>query len=201
MAWVSGPFAIVAAVLLVGGVLKVRAPGPARAVLVALGVPAPGAVAAAAGPAEVALGAGALLVGSRALAAAVTAAFALFAVVVGLVLGRRPSGGERGGPADVASCGCFGRLSARPSPVHLAGDAVAAVVAAGAAIAGAPAAFEVLRRSAPADALVFAALVALGTGLAVAVLTVLPETAGAARPAPAAPRAFAVTTAPERSAP
>src|SRR6185503_6810618 len=121
MAWVSGPFAIVAAVLLVGGVLKVRAPGPARAVLVALGVPAPGAV------------------------AAVAAAFALFAVVVGLVLGRRPSGGERGGPADVASCGCFGRLSARPSPVHLAGDAVAAVVAAGAAIAGAPAAFEVLR--------------------------------------------------------
>jgi hypothetical protein len=177
MGWASGPFAIVTAVLVVGGVFKVHAPHPARETLAALGVPAPGVVARLSGPAEIALGAGAFLAGSRPFAAAVAAAFVVFTAVIGVQL-RRPGGAT-------ASCGCFGRLSARPSALHLAANAVLALVAAGAAVGDVPAPLALVRSAGPGEGLVTVGVVALATWLTVSVVTVLPATLAVARRGPA----------------
>ena len=126
MTLLLAPFAVATAVLLVGGAFKVREPAPAGEMLAAVGVPRADAVARLSGPVEIALAGAAFLVGGRVLAGAVAAAFALFAVLV--LVAMRAAG-------PVASCGCFGRLSGRPSGVHVAVNTGLAVVAAAAALA------------------------------------------------------------------
>jgi hypothetical protein len=189
MAWGYGPFAIVTTVLLVGGVFKIRDPRAARDTLAALGVPRPGLVARLSGPIEIALGAVALLSGSRLAAGAVGAAFLVFTLMVGALL--------RGGVS--ASCGCFGRLSARPSAVHLATNAAMALVAIGAVAVDVPAPLPaVLSSTAPAETVLLLALVGLATALVVGALTVLPATLElVGRPGGSGVRRFGLTSATE----
>src|SRR5690606_36022017 len=91
-------------------------------------LPASTPAARALGLGEVALGATALVVGTWA-AGLVAAAYLAFALLMArlVLLG------------DAApSCGCFGRLSARPTWVHVSADAGAAAVAAAGALSGVP---------------------------------------------------------------
>jgi hypothetical protein len=175
MVSVTGPLAIAAGVLVIGGVLELRDTRPARDALFSLGIPVPGLVARLTGPAEVGLGVAALWVGGRLAGVAVAASYTAFAVVLGLQLRH----GER------RSCGCFGRLSTRPSPAHAVIDAGLAMVGAVAVVADPPG-LALLIEQAPSvlDGVVLAGLVALAAGLLVAVLTVLPATRQAGRPDP-----------------
>jgi hypothetical protein len=171
MGWASSSFAIAAVVLAVGGAFKLGDRTVTRRTLTGLGVPGAGPLSVLAGPAELGLGAGAAVLGSPPAAAAVALAFALFAVLVARQLRR----------GEAVSCGCFGRLSAPPTPVHLAADVFLALSAATAAALGdAPGLVSPGR--ALGETVATAAVVALAAALVVAVLTVLPAALVAARP-------------------
>ena len=82
------------------------------------------------------------------------------------------------------SCGCFGRASAPPSAVHVTVDAVAAAIAALAAVTVAPG-FIGMRPDLPGAGVAYLLVVAVAVGLAVALMTALPEALTAARRVPA----------------
>jgi len=165
---------VVAGILAVGGVAKLRGPEATVPMLQALGLPASPALARLLGLLEVAVGLTAFLVGGRVLAAAVAVLFAVFTVAV---LRLRAGG-------DAVSCGCFGRSSAPPTMVHVVVDAVAAAAAVAAAVIDAPG-FWSMRPDLPAGGVPQVLLTALAVWLGVAVLTVLPEALVAARRVPA----------------
>jgi hypothetical protein len=187
MVWVTGPWAIAAAVLVIGGLLSLRDSRPARDVLVALGVPAAGLVAHLAAPAEIAVGGIALLKGGWLAAVPVAVAYLAFVVVLATLLRR----------GDRSSCGCFGRLSTRPTRLHLAVDTMLAVVAVAAVAADPPGLLDLMEQ-APSmfEAGLLVGVVVLAAVLTVVVLTVLPATAEAARPDEPAVPAFAVRSTP-----
>lgn len=165
-----GPLAVVAAALVVSGGFKLRDPAPTGDMLVAFGLPRSPALGRALGLVEVALGVAALVLGTWA-AAGVAAAYLLFTAMMArlVLLGD-----------DAPSCGCFGRLSAKPTWVHVAADAGAALVAGTAAATGVPGLGEVLGDT-PLGGAVLVGFVALGTWAMVAVLTLLPDTLAAVR--------------------
>lgn len=173
---VAGPLvSVLAAVLVMAGAGKLRAPAAAADALRSAGLPAGATPARLVGATEAGIGAVVLVAPSRpalGLTAALYAALAAFA----LRLLRAPE------PA--ASCGCFG-ADAPPSPLHAAFDAVAAVVAAAAAL-GPPPGLPELAARAPLPGV---ALVA-GCGAAAYAVTLvlgrLPEAVAAYRPRGAA---------------
>ena len=181
-----GFFAVVSTTLAVGGGFKLRDARPTAQMLRSLGVPAAGPLARISGPVEVTLGLAGLLLAGRAVAAGVALLFAAFAAMTARLV--------RGDGA--VSCGCFGRLSARPSPVHVALNGAMAAGAATAAVLDVPAVVPTALAPDGGGPLVLAG-VALAAWLAVAVLTVLPDTLDAARrrPAPPAVREFALVGA------
>lgn len=119
MSPLAGPFMAAAALLAVGGLPKLRRPGPTARALSAMRLPASSLVVRVLGAVEVVIAAGALLRGDRVFAALVAASYVGFTVVVGIAL-------LRGGA--LSSCGCFGRADTPPTRTHLAVSAAAAVV-------------------------------------------------------------------------
>jgi len=174
----------VALVLAVGGVYKLRDPAPAASMLASLGLPASPVLARASGAVELVVGVGAVALGGRLAAAVVALLYLLFAAMTARLMSA--------GDASV-SCGCFGRLSAPPSSLHVVANLVAAAVALAAAIVDVPG-IAALSDEPATEAATFGALVLLGTWLFVMVITVLPDTLGAARrtPATSAVREFAL---------
>lgn len=144
---ITAVFALAAALLVYAGAVKSVSPRePARTR--ALGL------------AEVAVGATALTVGGRVLAAAVAAMYAAFAVYVVLAIRR---GAE--------NCGCFGaEEDTPPSPRHVAIDGVLAVGAGVAAVAGTAAPVEVALHT-PFRGVLYAVFVITATGMTAAALT------------------------------
>ena len=155
----SGLFGMVAVVLVVSGVAKLWSPTGFVDLLRALGVTVPRAVGQVVGALEVTVGLVAVVVGGRAVAAAVAVLYGVFAVAV--VLARR---------AGAPSCGCFGAVSAPPSAVHAVVNVASALVAAAAAALGAPSLLDVLRAQ-PLVGLPFLTFVLLGAALVVVVDT------------------------------
>jgi uncharacterized membrane protein YphA (DoxX/SURF4 family) len=170
----GGLLGVVAGILAVGGLAKLRGPEATVPMLRALGLPASPLLARALGLVEVAVGVAALLLGGWALAAAVAVLFLVFTIAVL----RLRAGGE------AVSCGCFGRSSAPPTMIHAVVDAVAALVAVAAAVTDAPG-FLSMRPDLPAVGLPQLGLTVLAVWLGVALLTVLPEALVAARRVPA----------------
>jgi hypothetical protein len=164
---------VVAGVLAVGGVAKVRDPEATVPMLRALGLPGSTVVARLLGLVEVGVGVAAFLFGGRALAIAVAVLFAVFTLAI---LRLRADGAA-------VSCGCFGRSSAPPTLVHVAVDLVAALVAVAAAVVDVPG-FVSMRPDLPAAGVPQLGLTALAVWLGVALLTVLPEALVAARRVP-----------------
>jgi len=170
----GGLLGVVAGILAVGGVAKLRGPEATVPMLQALGLPASAVMARLLGLVELGVGVASFLVGGRALAAVVALLFLGFTVAV---LRLRAGG-------DAVSCGCFGRSSAPPTLVHAVTDLICAAVATAAAVAAAPG-FLSMRPDLPAAGIPQLLLTALAVGLGVAVLTVLPEALVAARRVPA----------------
>ena len=153
--------------LVVAGVAKLSRPAPGVADL--LGFRAPTTLVRLVGGSEVAIGVAALLVGGP-LAWAVGLLYASFAVVV-----------LRAVLAQARSCGCFGRLDAPPSWVHVGGNLALAAVSFVAAAAGGgapvPAVVQQINDS-PVVGLALAAEIIVVAGLSLVCFTALPEALG-----------------------
>lgn len=167
MSVLSAIHASAAVLLVVAGAAKLSR--PAHGVADLLGFRAPTPLVQVVGASEAAVGIAALLVGGPT-AWAVGVLYACFAVVV-----------LRAVLAGASSCGCFGRLDAPPSWVHVLGNlALAGVsfVAASAASPPVPAIAQTINDH-PAIGVALAVEVALMAGLGLATFTALPEALGA----------------------
>lgn len=168
MSVVSALHASAAVLLVVAGAAKLWSPSHGVADL--LGFRAPTPLVQLVGGSEVAVGVAALVIGGWA-AWAVGLVYASFAgIVVRAVL------------ADARSCGCFGRLDAPPSWIHVVGNlalAAVSVAAAGSGTGGAAVPTivqEITDR--PTVGVALAIEVVLLAGLALALFTALPEALG-----------------------
>jgi uncharacterized protein YjeT (DUF2065 family) len=113
-------FLATCALLIVAGILKLRAPESARATLQLIGLPVPLAAVRALGAAEVALGVFAAIRPSPLAAGLVAAAYGAFLLTTLRLLG------VEGG----ADCGCFGGAGTVASPSHAVLNLVACAAAA-----------------------------------------------------------------------
>ena len=167
MSVVSALHASAAVLLVAAGAAKLSRPAPGWANL--LGFRARTPVVRLVGASEAAAGVAALLVGGPA-AWAVGLLYAVFAAVVLRAL-----------LAGAGSCGCFGRLDAPPSLIHVVGNLVLAAVSFGAAGAPAPPILAVVQAmgDSPVVGAALAAVVALLAGLVLVSFTALPEALGA----------------------
>ncbi len=171
-----GPTWIAAIVLAVAGCWKLTEPGPARDALralasarwwrAALRTVAPVRVI---GLGEVALAVAVVVFGGRLLSSLLALAYLGFAAVAERL--RRVPGGM--------SCGCFGRQSTPPGPLHVGVNLAAAAFAAAAAVVGLPSFADTVSELPMAGIpAIVGALV--GAAATVAVLTVLPDVRAAA---------------------
>lgn len=168
----QGPFAVIATVLVVSGVQKLRDPAPTATMLRALHLPASTAAVVAVAVVEVLVGVVAFVEGGTLAALAVAALYGAFTVVSILLLRM----------GDI-SCGCFGRASTRMSPLHVGVNVVATVLALASAALDVPG-FVEARPELPWAGIPQFAYIVLGAALVVAVLTVLPDALEAARRGP-----------------
>ncbi len=174
MSVVSALHASAAVLLVVAGATKLSRPAAGPASL--FGFRTRSGVVRLIGALEAAAGMAALLAGGAA-AWVVGLLYAAFALVV-----------LRAVVAGADSCGCFGRLDAPPSLIHVAGNLALAAVSFAAAAAGAASApFAGLVQSveeSPATGVGLAAAIVLVAGLVLVSLTALPEALAArsARP-------------------
>ena len=167
MSVVSAIHASAAVLLVLAGAAKLSRPAPGWADL--LGFRARTPVVRLVGASEAAAGVAALLLGGAA-AWAVGLLYAVFAAVVLRAL-----------LAGAGSCGCFGRLDAPPSRIHVLGNLVLAAVsfaAAGAPSPPIPAVVQAMGDS-PAVGAALTAVVLLLAGLVLVSFTALPEALGA----------------------
>lgn len=169
-----GPVWIAAVVLGAAGVGKLWRPAAAAAALASLRLPHRAAAVRLLGAAEVAVAAAVIVVGGAVPALVLAATY----LALALAAHRLRAIG------DVAGCGCFGRSAAPVGVGHVVLNAAAAVVAVAAALDGVAPLGQAWSQL-PAYGAAHAVLVATGAAAAVAMLTVLPETRLAAKPAPA----------------
>ena len=168
MSVVSALHASAAVLLVAAGAAKLSRPAPGWADL--LGFRARTPVVRLVGASEAAIGVAALFLGGAA-AWAVGLLYAVFAAVV-----------LRAFLAGAGSCGCFGRLDAPPSLIHVVGNLVLAAVSFGAAGAPSPPIRQVMVQAMsdnPAVGAALAAVVLLLAGLVLVSFTALPEALGA----------------------
>jgi hypothetical protein len=118
----TAPLAIAALVLIVAGVAKLRAPGPAAAALRELGLPAGQPLIRAFAAAEIALGIWALASPAGVAAIAMACCYAVFAAVALLLARRR------------AACGCFGETEFPASRLQAVLSALLAAACTAAAV-------------------------------------------------------------------
>jgi hypothetical protein len=157
----AAPYLVAAAVLLLAGATKLRAPAATAGALRDAGLPGSPLVARGLGGVEVLVGAVALLVGGRVAAAGLAAAY----LGVTAVAWRQRRAG--------ADCGCFGVSGTPVSGIHLGVNAVAVLVAAGAFVVG-PSALPTALGQAPWWGLPTLGALAVAVLLVRALLTVLP---------------------------
>ena len=165
---VSAIHASAAVLLVLAGAAKLSRPAPGWADL--LGFRARTPVVRLVGASEAAAGVAALFLGGAA-AWGVGLLYAVFAAVVLRAL-----------LAGAGSCGCFGRLDAPPSRIHVLGNLVLAGVSFAAAGAPSPPIMQVIVQAmgdSPAVGAALAAVVVLVAGLILVSFTALPEALGA----------------------
>jgi hypothetical protein len=121
----AGPFAVAAALLVAGGLLKAARPDDTATALRMSGLPIGSVVVRLGGAAEAGIGIVALIAGDRISAALVAASYLAFASFIAVAL-------LRGTP--LASCGCFGKEDSPPSRLHVILTAAAAASAVAVAI-------------------------------------------------------------------
>lgn len=167
-----GPFLVACAVLAAGGATKALEPAPTRALLRALALPAPRWSPALIGAAEIVLAGAAALAGWPG-AALVAVTYLGFAGLTARLLGR----------PGATACGCFGRLSAPPSRLHVGIDLALAAAAAAAVVDRVPGLVPALADQ-PGAGVPLLLGVAVGCLLVVTATTALPLTLDAVGPRP-----------------
>lgn len=173
MRTLAGPYVVAAALLALGGLVKVRRPAPTARALRAAGLGPLAPAARLLGVAEVTVGVGALAVDSV-VAGGLLAAFYLgFAAFVALALTRT---------TPVGDCGCFGGGDSPPSLVHLVLDLAAAAVATAVALGPGGMSLPSALDGQPLGGVPFLALTLVVAGLAYAALAVLPRTLAELKP-------------------
>ena len=167
MSVVSAIHASAAVLLVLAGAAKLSRPAPGWADL--LGFRARTPVVRLVGASEAAAGVAALFLGGAA-AWAVGLLYAVFAAVVLRAL-----------LAGAGSCGCFGRLDAPPSLIHVVGNLVLAAVSFAAAGAPSPPIQVIVQATgdSPAVGAALAVVVVLLAALVLVSFTALPEALGA----------------------
>jgi hypothetical protein len=165
MGVLAGPYAAAAILLGVGGVLKLRRPQPTATAMSGVGMPTSVGFVRAFGAAEVVIAGGALTIGLPVFAVLVGLSYLVFSIFVLLALAR---GGA------IASCGCFGEPDTPATPVHVALDLAAALVAFGVAAGGGSDWWQVLRDQ-PLGGVPFVVLTVTCAYLGYVVLTLLPR--------------------------
>ena len=158
-----------------------------------LGFPVGSGVVRLVGPAEIGVGAFALLFGGPVSVAAVGCAYLGFALAV-----------QRGRRAGADSCGCFGALDAPPSRIHVGVNLVLAAASLSAVATGTAGEAPVTVLAAtfaeqPAEAAALSAAIMVLAGLSLVALTALPEALDARRPTPHAPGLFRALAVPSPS--
>ncbi len=158
--------AAAAVLLVIAGSAKLGRPSTAVVLLSSLGAPESGPfrgerVAVVLGAVEAAVGIAALAIGGTITELVVGLLYVGFAVAVMRAL-----------TVGVSSCGCFGRVDAPPSPLHVFGNSVLAG-ASFIAIDG-PSPLDVMEEQ-PAGGIGFVVVVGVLAGLALVLFTALPE--------------------------
>ena len=169
----AGPFTIASLLLVGAGALKAWAPGDTANALRAAGLPRARVLVRIGGVVEVAIGAYAVLAGTRIAGALVAASYLVFAAFVTLALTR---------DLPISTCGCFGKVDTPPSLVHVGVDAVAAIAGLAVVIDPGVAIGDVIDRQ-PLAGAPFLLLVAVGLYSAYLALTLLPKNLAAVREA------------------
>lgn len=160
-----GPFAIAAALLVVGGALKALSPHDTAKAMRLMRLPANDSLVRVGGVVELALGIVALVAVDTVVAVLVAISYAAFCAFVTLALVRR---------TPIASCGCLGKVDTPPSLVHVGVNLGACIAAIGMAFDAAVSPLDVTAEPFP-DGAAYVVLVAVGVLLAFAVLTVVPR--------------------------
>ena len=161
----AGPFAIAAALLVAGGLLKTARPADTATALRQSGLPATPGLVRAGGLVEAGLGVAALVRGDRVTAVLVAVSYAAFAGFVALAL-------RRGTP--LASCGCFGKEDSPPTRLHVALTAAAAAAAVAVAVRPGVGLAAVVRAQ-PLGGVPFLLLLCCGVAFAYLALTSVPR--------------------------
>lgn len=170
--------AAAALLLLVAGMAKIVRPAPTTDLLVALGLPGRAEMVVGIGVVEVIVGLGALAVGGPVTAMATGVLYVGFTGAV-----------VRAMRAGAASCGCFGRIDAPPSWLHVGGNAALAALSFVAAGGDAP--IDVMDGQ-PAGGIGFVVLVGVLAGLFLVVFTALPEALSARTGSTPTPQTFRI---------
>jgi len=167
-AW-TVPYGIAVVLLLAAGIAKVLEPRDTAGALARSGLAVPGVVVRVGAAFEVGLALAALAAGTRTAAAVVALSYVAFTIFVVQALVRR---------VPVGSCGCFGRVETPPSIVHVLVNLGGAAAGIGAAVTG-PSPWLGVPDLSTTTAIATVVLVVLGTGLAAALLTIVPRTVAA----------------------
>jgi hypothetical protein len=170
----AGPFVLGATLLVIGGVLKAWRPVDTANALRGVGLPGGSWLVRVGGAFEVAVGAVALAVGDRLVAALVAASYAGFAAFVGAALAR---------DAPISSCACFGRADTPPSRAHVVVNVVLAVAATVVAV-DPPASLREVVAGQPLAGIPFVLLVIAGVVAVFLALSTLPRTLAMAQRRP-----------------
>jgi uncharacterized protein YjeT (DUF2065 family) len=166
MSLAAGPYAIAAALLVLGGISKALHPGDTARALRGAGMSVPDAGVRVGGAVEVIVGTAALVWGDRLSAILVAISYLAFAGFVATALARR---------LPIATCGCFGRTDSPPTVTHLVLDLAAAIAAVAVAVDPGVGLVDVLGDQ-PLVGIPYLLLVVTGTACAGVALTWLPRT-------------------------
>ena len=167
----SGPFALLALLLVAAGASEAIRPEPVVGGLRGVGLPVSRWAVRLGAIGECLLGVAALFSSSRPVALLVALSFLSFAAFIAAALRR---------PGSVSSCGCFGADESPPTPLHLVIDLALLGLAIAAAAHGAlPLRVFVVRH--PALSVPFLAFVCLATWFVYLSVTTLPQLAALIR--------------------
>jgi methylamine utilization protein MauE len=166
MTVMAGPFAIAAALLALGGLMKAWRPHDTANALRGIGLPGSSLLVRVGGVIELVIGAAALIIGGTLSAVFVALSYSLFVAFVVVALRR---------DVPIATCGCFGKVDTPPSRVHVGINLVAVAAAVTVAVDPSAGLMQTIRLQ-PLAGVPYVLLVGLGVELVYVALTSLPRT-------------------------
>ncbi len=166
MTVMAGPFAVAAALLAIGGVMKAFRPDDTANALRGVGLPGWPVLVRVGGAVEVVIGVSAFVTGATVSAVLVALSYLVFLGFVLAALRR---------DVPIASCGCFGKADTPPSRVHVGVNLAAVAAAVTVALDPGVGIVDTIRGQ-PLAGIPYVLLVGLGVSLVFVALSSLPRT-------------------------